>query len=95
MSKGGIYYMREVYITIFKQYFRSYLLQTRSALGLTQTQMSEKLNISERAYASLESGHSCCSTITLILFLLLCTDNYNDFLEDLRNSFDEIYECVS
>ena len=58
MSKGGIYYMREVYITIFKQYFRSYLLQTRSELGLTQTQMSEKLNISERAYASLEDRKS-------------------------------------
>lgn len=86
--------MKKVYITIFKQCFRSYLLQTRNELGLTQAQMSEKLNISERAYANLESGRSCCSTITFVLFLLLCTDINNDFLENLRNSFNEIYERI-
>lgn len=94
MSKGGIYYMKEAYTMIFKQCFRSYLLQTRTQLGLTQVQMSERLNISERAYANLEGGHSCCSTITFVLFLISCADNdnYDGFIENLRNSFNEIYE---
>lgn len=91
MSKGGIYYMKEAYTMIFKQCFRSYLLQTRTQLGLTQAQMSERLNISERVYANLEEGHSCCSTITFVLFLISCADNYDSFIENLRNSFNEIY----
>lgn len=94
MSKGVVFTMKIIYTTIFKQYFRSCLLQTRSQLGLTQSQMAEKLNISDRAYSNLESGKYCCSTITLVLFLLLCTDNYNTFLEDLRKEFENVYKCV-
>lgn len=94
MSKGGKFAMKKIYTAIFKQYFRSYLLQTRNQLGLTQSQMAEKLNISNRAYSYLESGKSCCSAITLVFFLLLCTNNYDTFLEDLRKEFEEIYGRV-
>lgn len=86
--------MKEIYTKIFKQYFRSYLLQTRNTLSLTQSQMAEKLNISNRAYANLENGQFCCSAMTLVFFLLLYPDNYNAFLEDLRKEFEEVYECV-
>lgn len=86
--------MKKIYITIFKQCFRAYLLQTRTKLGLTQNQMAEKLNIGSRAYADLERGKFCCSAITLVFFLLLCEDSYDTFLEDLRKSFNEIYERV-
>lgn len=86
--------MKELYITIFKQYFRSCLIQMRNTLGLTQTQMAEKLNINCRAYASLEGGHSCCNAITLVFFLLLDKDNHDKFLEDLRQNFANIYETI-
>lgn len=86
--------MKEIYTTIFKKYFRYYLLQSRNQLDLTQNQMAEKLNMSNRAYASLESGKSCCSAITLVFFLLLCMDSYDKFLEDLRKEFKEVYERV-
>lgn len=86
--------MRKVYTTVFKQCFRAYLLQTRNTLGLTQRQMSEKLNISERAYANLESGQSCCNTMTFIFFLLSCTDDYSELLEDLRKDFNELHKCI-
>lgn len=86
--------MKKVYTTIFKQCFRVYLLQTRTKLGLTQIQMAEKLNIGSRAYADLERGKFCCSAITLVFFLLLCENDYDMFLEDLRKSFKEISECI-
>ena len=85
--------MRKIYTTIFKHYFRACLLRTRNKLGLTQSQMAEKLNIGHRAYISLESGKSCCSAITLVFFLL-CMDNYDTFLEDLRKEFKEAHECI-
>ncbi|MCM1330675.1 MAG: helix-turn-helix transcriptional regulator [Ruminococcus sp.] len=85
--------MKEIYKTIFKQHFRYSLLQMRNEKNLTQSQMAEKLNISGRAYADLESGKSCCSTITFILFLNLC-DDYSDFIKDINKSFEEIYAVV-
>lgn len=86
--------MKKIYTTILKQCFRSYLLKVRNEYKLTQSQMAEKLNISLRSYASLESGEFCCSAVTLIVFILTFSDNGNELLKDLHKAFDEVREEV-
>ena len=51
--------MRSCIYSVFKNYFRSVLLETRATLGITQEQMAARLLMSPRNYAGLESGKSC------------------------------------
>ena len=61
--------MRDKIYSEFKNYFRCELLRARDQAGRTQEEMAALLEMSPRAYADLESGRSCCSTVTLLLFL--------------------------
>lgn len=78
----------------FKHVIRCQLLSTRSALGITQSEMAERLHISTRAYTRLESGHTCLSTETLIRFLYNCCHDKDAFLDDLYATLDE-FESVT
>lgn len=71
-----------------KDYLRVSLLQTRDALHLTQEQMAARLLMSTRAYAKLEAGHSCCSLLTVLIFLSRCCTDRRAFLEGLLNLLD-------
>ena len=62
--------MRKAYHAILKTFFHQYLLHTRAATGLTQSQMAERLAMDDRSYIELDHGKSCCSAITLALFLI-------------------------
>lgn len=59
--------MRDKIYSEFKNYFRCELLRARDQAGRTQEEMAVLLEMSPRAYADLESGRSCCSTVTLLL----------------------------
>ncbi len=62
--------MRTVYVEVLKTEFRNHVMVRREELNLSQAKMSELLEISERAYSDIESGKSCCSALTLALYLI-------------------------
>lgn len=80
--------MKKSFRKLIKDYLRVSFLQTRDALHLTQEQMAARLLMSTRAYAKLETGHSCCSLFTALIFLSRrCTDR-RAFLEGLFKLLD-------
>ena len=42
----------------------------------------------DRSYIDLEHGKSCCSAVTLALFLIYVCDDIISFLADLRIAFE-------
>ncbi len=87
--------MRKAYRAILKHCFYNALIHTRTATGLTQAQMAEKLCIDERSYVDLDHGKACCSAITLALFLVYVCEDVAGFLEELRYAFDAEADCAA
>lgn len=80
--------MRKLYADVLKSCFHSELFRTRVALELTQEEMADRLLMANRTYVDLDHGKSCCSALTLALFLVyICADPMG-FLEELRNAFE-------
>lgn len=80
--------MREHYHNELRKFFRGKLLSTRGDLNLTQEKMAELLEISIRNYAELESGHNCCNALTLVLFLIYCYPDAEQFLKELKAIYE-------
>lgn len=80
--------MRNRYETILKKHFRTALIQLRRDSGMTQEQMAQKFCMSLRCYCNLESGKSCCSGVTLLIYLLRCEDS-SAFLEEMRRALTD------
>lgn len=80
--------MRKSCHKILKQCFYIHLIQTRTALGLTQAEMAEKLCMDDRSYVDLDHGKSCCSAVTLALFLIYVCQDVPGFLDELRQALD-------
>lgn len=75
-----------------KTYFRCELIKTRNTLGWSQEKMANTLTISTRAYTDIESGRSCCSLSTFLIFLhecctdrTACIDNLMAFMDTLED----------
>jgi len=81
--------MKSDYRTALKNFFRVQLIQTRDVLGLTQAKMAKNLLIEDRSYVALESGDSCCSALTFVLFLVYYCPNPTEFLNKLRKELEE------
>lgn len=79
--------MRNTYHQLLKEHFRAHLLRTRAALDLTQAEMAARLEMDERSYCKLEYRQSCCSAVTLALYLLRVCEDVPAFLEQLRRAF--------
>ncbi|MCM1363777.1 MAG: helix-turn-helix domain-containing protein [Faecalibacterium sp.] len=58
-------------------------------LNISQAKMAELLEMSERSYADIESGKSCCSAVTLVLYLIYCCDDVPRFLDELKAKFEQ------
>lgn len=80
--------MRKTYQVILKCVFCEKLTRDRSRLGLTQSQMAEKLAMDDRSYIDLDHGKTCCSAVTLALYLVYVCEDVFGFVEDLRNAFE-------
>ena len=78
--------MRNVLLDILKSYSHKAILQARSQLSLTQAQMADRLSMDTRSYVYLEHGETCCSALTLALFLIYCCPNPVKFLKELRTA---------
>lgn len=81
--------MRKTYYSILKHCFHINLIHTRAALGLSQSQMAERLEMDDRSYIDLDHGKACCSATTLALFLIYVCVDVTVFLEELRNAFED------
>ena len=42
----------------------------------------------DRSYIDLDYGKTCCSAVTLSLFLIYVSEDVNAFLEELRYAFE-------
>lgn len=80
--------MRRTYHTILKERFHRRLWYERIRLDWTQAEMAEQLHMDERSYSDLDTGKSCCSAVTLVLFLVYVCEDVALFLEELRNAFE-------
>lgn len=80
--------MRNCAESILKRNFRIAIIQFRQENCLTQEQMAQRLGISLRCYCNLESGRSCCSAVTLMMFLQMCNDS-EDFIREMRLALEE------
>lgn len=77
-----------------KDYIRGELLTTRSFLNICQEEMAHRLLMSTRAYVSLEGGKSCCSLITMLLFLSRCCIDQQAFLDGLFAILDSVESMI-
>ena len=87
--------MRKYYWHALKKITHDSILHTRTAvLKISQEQMAAKLHMSVRSYAYLESGASCCSALTLVLYLLYYCPDVSGFLSELRTEFEKVVEAA-
>ena len=84
--------MRNTYRNILKTYFCDDLIHRREALRLTQSQMAERLLMDDRSYIDLDHGQSCCSAVTLALYLTFLCEDVPLFIEGLRQAFEDAFE---
>lgn len=80
--------MRKTYKSTLKDFFHRWLVRRRVELNLTQAEMSELLVMDERSYIDLDHGKSCCSALTLALFIVYVCEDVYQFVEELRNAFN-------
>jgi DNA-binding XRE family transcriptional regulator len=82
--------MRNHYKQVLKVYFHDKVFRARVELDISQEEMAHRLALSSRSYVDLDHGESCCSAVTLALFLIyICTDP-KAFLEELRYAFEAV-----
>ena len=81
--------MRKQYAKIFKVFFHEKLFRRREDMGITQEEMAHRLAMASRTYVDLDHGKTCCSSLTLALFLVYVCDDPLGFLEELRNAFED------
>jgi DNA-binding XRE family transcriptional regulator len=87
--------MRKIYRSVLKEHFHVRLVRSRVAHGLTQAQMAEKLAMDDRSYIDLDHGKTCCSAVTLALFLVYVCNDVQEFLEELRRAFKTAFHQVA
>lgn len=87
--------MRKMYTSILKGFFYQSLIQRRAALHMTQSEMAELLAMDERSYIDLDHGKTCCSAVTLALFIAFVCEDVFQFTEDLRHAFNACKENVA
>ena len=81
--------MRKQYNDILKALFYTHLISTRDLLQCTQAQMAKNLLMDVRSYIELDHGNSCCSALTLMLYLLYYCENPQKFLNNLRDALNQ------
>lgn len=54
--------------------------------------MAAVLVMDDRSYVELDHGKSCCSALTLALYLIYCCENPTAFLTGLREVLEEVMD---
>ena len=76
--------MRKQYIGILKLFFCRKVRSTRAELEISQEEMAAQLQMATRTFIDLEQGKSCCSSLTLVLYLIYICNDPLAFLNELR-----------
>lgn len=87
--------MRKHYSKILKNIFYHNLIRTRLAQNMTQEQMAEALIMDVRSYINLDHGQSCCSALTLSLFLIYYCTDVDKFLQELKSEFEKEGDVIA
>lgn len=87
--------MRNTYRKVLKNCFNNVLVRTRTEQALTQSQMAERLAMDERSYIDLDHGKSCCSAVTLALFLIYCCRDPLGFLGEFKDAIETEIESAA
>ena len=80
--------MRKHYTKVLKAFFHEKLFRRREALGISQEEMAYRLAMASRTYVDLDHGKTCCSGVTLALFLVYICADPMEFLVELRYAFE-------
>lgn len=80
--------MRKHYKEILKTFFHTKVSQARYDMEISQEEMAYRLAMACRNYVDLDNGKTCCSAVTLALFLIYICKNPVAFLEELRHAFE-------
>ena len=80
--------MRKTIKDILKKEFHTYLVRFRDEQALTQADMARILEMDERSFVDLDHGKTCCSALTLALYLTYCCEDPLQFLEDFRTKYE-------
>ena len=84
--------LRQQYLSRLRRFFPREIGKYRIRMHLTQERLAEKLCMSARSYIQLEHGEIGCSCLTVVLFLLLLTDD--EILQLLRGIRKELQEAA-
>ena len=82
--------MRNHYKQVLKVYFHDKVFWARVELNISQEEMAHRLGLSCRSYVDLDHGESCCSAVTLAVFLVFICKDPGLFLEELRYAFEAV-----
>lgn len=87
--------MRKLYRAVLRNYFSTNLFRTRTTQGYTQSEMAGILAMDDRSYIDLDHGKTCCSAVTLALYLTYCCQEPAKFIEGLRHAFETEVQNVA
>lgn len=80
--------MRKIFHIRLREQFHHALIEARKRKELSQAQMAEKLAMDERSYIDLDHGKTCCSAVTLALFLIYVCEDTGKFLSELKDALE-------
>lgn len=86
--------MRNRIQSVLKNYFCSCLILNRKSLGISQEEMAHRLSMATRSYIDLEHGDTCCSAVTLVLYLIYICPEPTTFLDELLCAVERIREVA-
>lgn len=84
--------MKDKCTIVLKEIFSTYTKFTRKqVLDLSQEEMAAKLLISQNNYSNLETKKTCCSGLTLALYLTLYCEDPFAFIMELKEAFRKVF----
>lgn len=82
--------MRNRYNKELKEICHEHIISAKVEKGLTQAQMAEYLVMDIRSYADIDSGKSACSLLTFVLYLIYLCPDTDQFINEIRITFESI-----
>ena len=89
-DEKGDHPVRDKYNQVLRIYFYNKVFKARVNLDISQEEMAHRLSLSCRSYVDLEHGETCCSAVTLAIFLIYVCNDPLAFLEELRYAFETV-----
>lgn len=87
--------MRVTYYNQLKSICHAHIVFEREKNKLSQSQMAEILMMDLRSYSDIESGKSCCSLLTFMLFIICFCIDTNEIVSAIKTAFEELNNEVA